>query len=119
MKYEVTVTGIGDLALEMLDHMGGLILFDDCAPAELAEISVLHTTGTLQGELAVGDKVAFGKNEYVITAIGEEAVKTLKDMGHCTLKFTGHDAVELPGQIELKGSELQPKIAVGDTIRIG
>ena len=119
MKYEVTVTGIGDLALEMMEHMGGLILFDECAPAELAEISVLHTTGALQGELAVGDKVIFGKNEYVITAIGDEAVRTLKEMGHCTFKFTGHDAVELPGQIELKNEEVQPHIAVGDTIRIG
>ena len=43
MKYNVTVTGLGDMALAFLDpamEMRFVILFNDDAPAELAELAV-------------------------------------------------------------------------------
>ena len=46
MKYDVTVTGLGDMALAFLDpamEMRFVILFNDDAPAELAELAILHT----------------------------------------------------------------------------
>lgn len=116
MKYEVRVTGIGAEAFELLESCDCLIIFDDCAPAELAEISILHSSEEIKGDIKIGGSVTLGKNEYTITAIGDEAIKTLKEMGHCTLKFTGKSIVDLPGQIELQG-EKKPEIMVGDFIR--
>jgi PTS system glucitol/sorbitol-specific IIA component len=116
MKYEATVTGIGEAAFELLESCNCLVIFDDCAPAELAEISILHSSGEIKDDIKIGDKVTLGKNKYVITAIGDEALKTLKDMGHCTLKFTGKTTAELPGQIELLGEKIS-QIMVGDVIR--
>ena len=115
-KYEVRVTGIGEAAFELLENCNCLIIFDDCAPAELGEISILHSSGKIEGEIKIGDAVGFGENEYIITAIGDEAIKTLEEMGHCTFKFTGNPTSELPGQIELQGVK-RPQIMVGDLIR--
>lgn len=117
MKYEVTVTNIGEVALDLLNDTGSLIIFDKCPLTELEEISIMHTPCEIKGEIQVGDIVTFGKNEYTITAIGYEALKTLQDMGHCTFKFTGNSEVELPGQIEVKG-ENELEIAIGDVISI-
>ena len=117
MKYEVTVTSVGEAAFELLKDTGCLIIFDKCPLTELEEISLMHTPGEIKSPLAVGDKVTMGKHEYIITAIGDEAPKTLSELGHCTFKFTGHSEVELPGQIELKG-ENKPEITVGDKITI-
>ena len=51
-----------------------------------------------------------------MTAVGDEAMKTLRANGHCTIVFTGKDAVELPGQIMVKGDGV-PRFMVGDVIR--
>ena len=57
MKYDVTVTGLGDMALAFLDpamEMRFVILFNDDAPAELAELSILHTKGEMTEAPAPG-----------------------------------------------------------------
>ena len=46
----------------------------------------------------------------------DEAMKTLRENGHCTIVFTGMDAVEQPGQIMVKGDGV-PRFMVGDVIR--
>ena len=50
-----------------------------------------------------------------MTAVGTEALMTLKELGHCTFKFTGRSEEEVPGQIELLGDH-KPEIEVGDHI---
>lgn len=117
MKYEVIVTSIGDMARELMESTGDLIIFDKCPLDGLEEISIMHTTGEIKRTIEIGDKVTFGNDQYIITAIGDEALKTLEELGHCTFKFTGKDAVELPGQIELRG-EGRPEISINDIIRI-
>jgi PTS system glucitol/sorbitol-specific IIA component len=117
MKYEVVVTSIGHMVKELMEFTGDLIIFDKCPLDGLEEISIMHTTGEINGTIEIGDKVTLGKNQYTITAIGHEAPKTLKELGHCTFKFTGRDTVELPGQIELKG-ENRPEISLNDLIVI-
>ncbi len=77
MKYEVTVTGIGDFVLPFMQTRESVIL---------------------------------------VTAVGDEAMKTLRENGHCTIVFTGKDAVEQPGQIMVKGDGV-PRFMVGDVIR--
>ena len=117
MKYEVIVTGIGDMAKELLEANGDLIIFDKCPLEGLEEVSIMHTIGELKKTIEIGDKVTLGKYQYTITAIGYEALKTLEELGHCTFKFNGRDTVELPGQIELRGEGL-PEIFLNDIIRI-
>ena len=55
----------------------------------LADISVLHTVAMLQEEPCVGDTVQICDVSYTITAIGFEALHTLKELGHCCLSFSG------------------------------
>lgn len=114
-KYEVKVKKIGISALELYKECGCLIIFDETAPEELAEIAVLHEESLFDKEINVGDMVTLGKHDYKITAIGDEALYTLKELGHCTFKFTGHSEAEVPGQIELSG-EHEPDIEPGDYI---
>lgn len=116
MVYKARITGCGDMVAEMLEH-GMMILFDENAPPELAELSVLHTHAELKRNPAPGDTLSIGSAEYTITAVGEEANKTLRTMGHCSLVFHGKAEVDLPGQIALKGKGM-PKITIGDVIEI-
>lgn len=115
MNYNVKVTKIGKNAFELYEDCRCLIIFDDNAPEELAEISVLHEEGEIKKDIEVGDIIVFGENEYTVTAVGTEAMITLRELGHCTFKFTGNSEAEVPGQIELKG-EKYPEIKVGDCI---
>ncbi|MCH3965779.1 MAG: PTS glucitol/sorbitol transporter subunit IIA [Clostridium sp.] len=115
MKYKAKVTGIGDSAFELFEACNSLVIFNDNAPAELAEISILHTIENFKENIAVGDKLILGNQTYIITSIGDEAIHTLKEMGHCTLKFSEDEEVDLPGQIALKGSS-SPDVNVGDII---
>ena len=41
-KYRVTITEIGEMAEELI-LQGMMVLFDNTAPPELREISVMHT----------------------------------------------------------------------------
>ena len=81
MKYDVTVTGLGPMALEFLSpgmEMQFVILFNEDAPPELAELAILHTAGELKEAPAAGDTMRIGEKTYTITAVGDEAIETLK-----------------------------------------
>lgn len=116
MNYKSKITGFGDMALEFLQE-NMLILFNDDAPIELAELSVLHEKQELTRDVCVGDIISLGDDDYIVTAIGDEAKETLKMLGHCCLVFGGMDQVELPGQVQLKGEKL-PDLKQGDYIQI-
>lgn len=116
MKYNVKISSIGDMALDFLSE-DMLIIFNDNAPPELAEISVLHEIGQLEEVIVVGDKMIICDEQYIVTAIGDEANHTLKSMGHCSLKFDGANTPQLPGMIHLKG-ENNPNIIVSKNITI-
>ncbi len=116
MKYEVEVIKVGEMVSELTEY-GMVIIFNENAPLELAEISVLHTIERLEDTVEVGDNIQIGIKKYIVTAIGEEANKTLKELGHCTFKFDGKDKSELPGIITLKGHGI-PQINIGDKITI-
>jgi PTS system glucitol/sorbitol-specific IIA component len=106
MKYDVTVTGLGSMALEFLApgmEMQFVILFNDDAPPELADMAILHTAGTLSEDPAPGDTLKLGSKTYKITAVGDEAIHTLKEMGHCTLAFSSDTTPYRPGCINLDG----------------
>lgn len=116
MDYKSQITGIGPMALDFLSE-NMIIVFNDNAPPELAELSILHKACDVDQDIKVGDVIAISDCSYIVTAVGEEANKTFRTMGHCTLKFTGKSEVELPGHIELAG-ESMPEIKVGDMLEI-
>lgn len=121
MKYCATITGWGEDALGFLadEDCNFMILFNEDAPAELAEIAVLHTKAELAADPAVGDTVMICDKVYDITAVGDEALHTLRQLGHCTLSFKGGSEPERPGCIMLEGEPLRPEDVVkGGTIEI-
>ena len=109
MKYDVTITGIGDFSLQLLQLRESMIIFDKDVPYEYLDMVISHTKSTLKDTIKIADK------EYTITAIGENALSTLKEHGHCTFVFNGADVVEQPGQIALSGRGI-PRVMVGDKI---
>lgn len=115
-KYEATVIEVGEMVEDLLQQKI-VVLFDETAPKELREISIVHTGGILAREAEIGDIFTLGDNKYTITAIGDVVNKNLKKIGHSTLKFDGRATPELPGHIHLEGDNL-PTIKPGDTIKI-
>jgi PTS system glucitol/sorbitol-specific IIA component len=121
MKYHSEITGWGEEALFFLSEkeMNFIIIFNEGAPAELAEISVLHKPAPILVDLAVGDTVVLCGKVFTITAIGDEARQTLKELGHCTLSFKGGAEPERPGCIMLEGEELKVEdFTIGSLIEI-
>lgn len=116
MDYRTVVTGIGEMVSEFIRH-GMLIVFDDNAPAELAEMALQHTKADMEKDVQAGDVVVLGDSDYVVTAVGSDANRTLRTMGHCTFKFSGKAEAEMPGQIELDGKSL-PSVKPGDQFQI-
>lgn len=116
MDYKSTITGIGPMALDFLNE-SMLIIFNDNAPKELAEISILHSACEVDNDIKVDDVIIIAGKEYIVTAVGDEANKTFKQLGHCTFKFTGKNEAELPGHVELSGDGI-PDIKIGDRLEI-
>ena len=122
MKFHCKITRWGDEALLFLDDPNAnfIIIFNDDAPEELVEFSVLHTSTKYSEDPAVGDTVIVCDKQFTITAIGDEALHTLRSLGHCTLSFKGGTAAERPGCIMLQGDVLLTKddIKAGAAIEI-
>ncbi len=116
MKYFVKVVEVGDKVEELLSEKM-LIIFNENIPKELAEISVLHNIYELKQDIVTGDTVKIRNLKYEIVAVGKEANKTIKELGHCTFKFNDSEVPDLPGVINLKGKELKT-IEIGDFISI-
>lgn len=121
MKYQSTITGLGPDALAFLadQDMNFIIIFNEDAPPELAELSVLHTKAELKEMPAAGDTMKICGKEFKISAVGSEAPHTLGELGHCTLSFKGGSEAERPGCIMLEGNKLtEADLQAGGTIEI-
>lgn len=110
-KFKSEIVKIGEEALDFLEK-DMLIFFDETAPIELKEISIVHRCLERNEKITTGDKVLIGNQSYRVTAVGEEANRTLKEMGHFTMKFNGFSRAELPGIIHVEKGE-KPKIQKG------
>ncbi|HBG5343483.1 TPA: PTS glucitol/sorbitol transporter subunit IIA [Clostridioides difficile] len=117
MKYEVKISGIGSLVEELMDESNCLIIYDETInDDDLKDISVIHSISTLKSDIEIGDTLTIGNRDYCIVSIGDIAQKTLREIGHCTIKFDGKCEVNLPGEIHVEiGS---PNITIGDLITI-
>jgi PTS system glucitol/sorbitol-specific IIA component len=116
MEYKTTVTKLGETYGEIFDQ-GMVVVFNENAPEELAELSALHTPAKLPGDVKPGDEVVLGNKRYAVSAVGSEANYTLGKMGHCTFVFTGANKAELDGHIVLKG-EGMPVLKPGSPFEI-
>lgn len=116
MKYEATVTGIGDYVLPFMQTRESVILFNKDVPYEYENMVVSHTKGEVRADIVPGDRLQIADRSYTVTAVGSEAMHTLREKGHCTIVFTGAAETEQPGQIMVRGEGV-PRIMVGDTIR--
>lgn len=115
MKYQVTVTSVGDFSLQLLRTRESIIIFNKDVPYSYKNMVVSHTKSEVKEDIHVGDTLLIADFEYIVTAVGENAMETLRKNGHCTIVFNGADQVEQPGQIAVKG-EYMPCIMVGDMI---
>lgn len=122
MKFEGTVLEWGEEALMFLEDQKNpfVVLFGEEAPDILKEMSIIHDCKGTNGDPAPGDIFTFGDLTYKITAVGEEAKVTLRELGHATIKFTALDTPELPGCIHLDGPKpTSADIKVGMKVTIG
>ena len=113
IKYEVNVTAIGKLARKFLESNSSVILLDEGAHPNLAEMVIEHTPGDLTADIAAGDTLTIGKQKYKVVRVGENANDTIRESGHCTLIFNAKGS--MPGQIEVEGTAV-PSLMQGAKI---
>jgi PTS system glucitol/sorbitol-specific IIA component len=111
VKYRAIIQEIGPLVEEFLPH-GILIFFDQQAPAELREVSLVHDGAGLHATIAVGDLLRFSEPapgggetlvaSYRVTAVGEVASANLATLGHLVVHFDAARVPALPGAISVE-----------------
>ena len=120
--FQTRVTEVGPEVASLAEG-GVLILFAEGAPAELAEVSVLHAVSSPAAEQAPvpGNIITIGSLSARITAIGALAWKKVHEMGHVVINFNGETSNLRPGEIcasALDTDELVAALTVGQTIQI-
>ncbi len=101
IKYDVTISAIGNLARTFLENNSSVIILDEGVRPNLSDMVIEHTAGELKQDIVVGDKLVFGKSEYTIVSVGDVVNDTIREEGHCTLVFNAEGS--MPGQVILKG----------------
>jgi len=114
--YESTVTRVGDQVEAFLGH-GLLIFFGDQSPAELHDISVLHSAGIAEDGPRPGDVLELGEVHLRVLAVGGVVHDNLLNLGHLDLKADGRTDPELPGDVCVRVGDL-PLLRPGDAFRI-
>ncbi|GMG95434.1 PTS glucitol/sorbitol transporter subunit IIA [Tepidimicrobium xylanilyticum] len=114
--YSTIATGVGNLVSELMKDKI-LILFKDNAPDALFDYCVFHNENSLKDNIVSGDILIIGNEEYIITAVGKDAVENLDNLGHVTFKFDGNNEAKLPGTIHVEDKMIKD-INVGTEIKI-
>lgn len=122
MKFYSVIESVGEESLGFLGDKDTdmVVLFGKGAPKELADISLIHGPSTFLSDVGPGDMVLLGEKVFSVTAVGETANKTLRELGHCTLCFKGGTEPERPGMIMMDGDcpLKEEDITVGTVIEI-
>ncbi|MBR6343351.1 MAG: PTS glucitol/sorbitol transporter subunit IIA [Selenomonadaceae bacterium] len=114
MKYEVSITAVGNLARTFLENNNSIIILDEGVRPNLADMVVEHTVSDLQADIAVGDKLKIGNTDFKVISVGDVANDTIREEGHCTIVVNAEGS--MPGQIIVKGP-VPPRLHVGDQIQ--
>ncbi|KIY22090.1 MULTISPECIES: PTS glucitol/sorbitol transporter subunit IIA [Mesobacillus] len=112
--YDSVVTDIGK-EVEAFLKEGMIIIFYESVPDELKNISITHKKQEWLSDVKVGHKFKLNSNVYSITFVGDKVNETLKELGHCTIKF-GLEGPDLPGTLCVQEKEV-PNIEVGSSIQ--
>jgi glucitol/sorbitol PTS system EIIA component len=116
VRYQSTVTGVGELAGEFFAE-GIVVLFGDDAPEELREVAVVHAPRITDGGVKPGDRIVRGDETLTVTAVGPVANENLVNLGHLVIKRNGATTHAQPGDVCCDQGVI-PKLAPGDEIRI-
>ncbi|KPG68484.1 PTS glucitol/sorbitol transporter subunit IIA [Enterococcus sp. RIT-PI-f] len=114
--FSTEVLEIGNEAFDMLEA-GFFILFGEKVPAELKDYCYIIKINEIFGEIKPGQKIILGDQQIGISAVGEEVMSNLENLGHVTIKFDGSKSAELPGTIYVEKIE-NFNLEIGDTIQI-
>lgn len=115
VKYEVKIKEIGKYVYELAKDGHCIIIYNEnINDQDLKDIAVTHSLSPLTSNVEVGDTMELGENKYPVTAVGNVAMNTLRELGHCTIKFDGANKVSLPGEVHVEGDI--PNLSVGDRI---
>lgn len=114
--YHTIVTNVGCSFNAFIDEKI-LIMFKDNAPDELLEYCILHEKNSRRDDIKSGDILVIGDKEYLITAVGEDVIENLDNLGHVTLRFDGSREAKLPGTIHVEG-KIIGDIEVGTDIKV-
>lgn len=119
--FQTTLAAVGADAAELIAD-GILILFDRTAPAELAEVSVLHEAAGPPGRAPVsGDWLCIGPERVRITAVGDTAWSKVRDIGHVVFSFSGAAAASRAGEIcvdPMEPARLLPLLRPGAVLAV-
>ena len=123
LHFKSRITAVGPEVAELAEG-GVLILFADGAPAEVAEVSVLHATEAGPSEEAPGPgtPIRVGTLSSKVTAIGATAWKKVREIGHVVITFNGAEEAERPGEIcasAIDPAALINELKTGAVIAIG
>lgn len=110
IKYDVSITAIGNLARNFLTNNHSAILLDEGIRPNLADMVIEHTPGQLTEDIKKGDKLLMGGVKYTIEKVGAAANDNIREEGHCTIVFNAEGS--MPGQIIVKGPS-QPTLSIG------
>ncbi|WP_188455005.1 PTS glucitol/sorbitol transporter subunit IIA [Virgibacillus oceani] len=113
--YESIITEIGE-DVELISQDNMVIIFNDSVPDELKSIAVIHEHNSVLGEVEAGDFLYINGEKYQILHVGEKVNQTLKELGHCTIKFSELDDSALPGTMFVEQKPI-PKFTENMTLK--
>ncbi|HVA88139.1 MAG TPA: PTS glucitol/sorbitol transporter subunit IIA [Candidatus Saccharimonadales bacterium] len=116
LKLRSRVVSIGD-AVEEFRSAGVLVFFQEGAPDELAEFSVLHAATINLATVAPGDSLRLGAETFDVLGVGDVANENLANLGHLVVKANNRTEPEMLGDVCVDAKPL-PHLNVGDEIEI-
>lgn len=116
-KYEAKIKEIGE-EVEIFSEENMMVIFNDTVPEELRSFAVIHEKADLQEKVETGDVLEINDERYEILFVGGKVNDTLRDIGHCTISFSGEVSEDLlPGTMCVEKKPM-PELALGAAIRI-
>jgi PTS system glucitol/sorbitol-specific IIA component len=116
LKLRSRITAVGK-EVESFRLAQVLVFFQEGAPDELAEFSILHAPDINLAAVAPGDTLRLGRETFSVLAVGEVANDNLAKLGHLVVKANGRTEPEMPGDVCVDAKPL-PQLKVGDQIEI-
>ena len=105
--YSTKVKALGPMAADFIGEKM-IILFNENAPAELAEFCVTHVGNELTDTVEKGDVLEINGKQYDIVEVGCQVQKNLKDLGHIALRFNNNEEGEsLEGSLYMEDKPVE------------